>query len=96
MLTGKVNMSTRCYYSTNPVYNVEPPGGVAAEFGFHPFGLTPVLVDASVRTGGDYGITVNTRVTQSGVVQGAKVTIWGVPADPSHDRVRGEMFGGGS
>ena len=79
------------YYS-DPVYNVEPPGGVAAEFGFFPEEVAPVLINASVRTGGDYGITATSRVPQAVVVQGAKVTIWGVPAEASHNRARGECL----
>ena len=90
-LTGKY--VDQVQYFTNPVYNVEPPGGVAAEFGFFPEEVSPVFIDASVRTGGDYGITVTSRVPQAVVVAGAKVTIWGVPADPSHDRLRGTCLG---
>jgi hypothetical protein len=79
-------------YETDPVYNLEPPGGVAAEFAFFSEGTAPVFIDASVRTGGDYGITVTSRVTQAVVVQGARVTIWGVPAKASHNRARGKCL----
>jgi hypothetical protein len=82
-------------YFTNPVYNVEPPGGVVAELGFFPEDVSPVFIDASLRTGGDYGITVTSRAPQAVVVAGAKVTIWGVPADPSHNRLRGTCLGEG-
>jgi hypothetical protein len=81
-------------YYTNPVYNVEPPGGVAAELGFVAGGAHPVLADASVRTGRDYGITVTSRsVTEAIVAYSVKVTIWGVPAETSHDPVRGKCLG---
>ena len=79
-------------YFTNPVYNIEPPGGVADELGFVVKETTPIVVDASVRTGSDYGITVTSRVPQSVVVQGAKVTIWGVPGEASHNRIRGKCL----
>jgi hypothetical protein len=82
-------------YFTDPVYNVEPPGGVVAELGFFPENVSPVLIDASVRTGGDYGITATSRAPQAVVVAGAKVTLWGVPADPSHDGLRGTCLGQG-
>ncbi len=83
-------------YITNPVYNVEPPGGVPDELGILVKGFYPVLVDASVRTGGDYGITINGRnITEAIVVASEKVTVWGVPADPSHDPVRGKCLGEG-
>ena len=81
-------------YYTNPVYNVEPPGGVPAELGIMVAKAHPVLLDASVRTGGDYGITVTSpNITQTVVAVSTKVTVWGVPADPSHDRLRGNCHG---
>jgi hypothetical protein len=43
---------------TVPVWNITPPAGVAAEFAFNVFQLT-VFLDARVRSGGDYGITVH-------------------------------------
>ncbi len=81
-------------YYTDSVYNVEPPGGVAAELGVLVDKIHPVLVDASVRTGQDYGITASSpNVTEAAVVASVKVTVWGVPADPSHDLVRGKCLG---
>ncbi len=79
-------------YVANPVYNVEPPGGVAQELGWVVKETTPFVVDASVRTGGDYGVTAVSRAPQSVVVQGAKVTIWGVPSEASHSRIRGKCL----
>jgi hypothetical protein len=82
--------------ASNPVYNMEAPPGVAAEFGFRVKNQVPVLLDASVRTGGDYGVTVNVRnISAAAALLGSKVTLWGVPADPSHDPIRGQDgFGG--
>jgi hypothetical protein len=75
---------------SKPVYNLEPPAGVAAEFGFVVKETEPVFLDVSVRSGGDYGLTVNsTNISQAASVLGSKVTIWGVPAAPSHDKYRG-------
>ena len=82
-------------YFTEPVYNVEPAGGVAAELGFWA-AVEPVFVDARVRTGGDYGITVGSgNVTEGVVIYSVKVTVWGVPAEASHDRLRGKCLGTG-
>ena len=76
--------------SSNAVYNMQPPPGVAAEFAFVVKGEQTALLDVSVRTGGDYGLTVTSRnIAASAVILGAKVTIWGVPAAHSHDSVRG-------
>ncbi|MGA8364919.1 MAG: hypothetical protein WB709_10410, partial [Solirubrobacteraceae bacterium] len=80
-------------FTSNPIYNIVPPPGVAAEFGFQVKGLAPVFLDASVRTGGDYGVTVNTRnITEIESIYGVTATFWGVPADPSHDPIRGECL----
>ena len=73
-----------------PVYNLVPPPGVAAEFGFYVAKTTPVLLQTGVRTGGDYGLTTTAANDDDGLwVLASKVTIWGVPADPAHDNIRG-------
>ena len=73
--------------SVIPVYNLVPPPGHPAEFGFEFFG-NQIFLDASVRSDGDYGITEHvTNIAQREVVS-STVTIWGVPADPSHDAQR--------
>jgi hypothetical protein len=81
---------------TSPVYNIESSPGLAAEFGYRVQGIAPILLDVSVRTGGDYGITVRTsNLIQYLPIYGSQVTIWGVPADPSHDPLRGKCLGKG-
>jgi hypothetical protein len=71
-----------------PVFNMEPPPGVPARFGFIFFDQKAIL-DAHVRSDGDYGIKVVTRnANQSKPIVGATVTLWGVPADHSHDTRR--------
>jgi hypothetical protein len=79
---------------TEPVYNVETPPGVPAEFGFRVDGLVPAFLDASVRTGGDYGITISSRnIPEVASIYGVKVVIWGVPGEPSHNALRGSCLG---
>ena len=76
--------------TSDPVYNLVPPAGVAAEFGFIVARETPILLQTSVRTGTDYGLTTNVpNINQAVVVGASKVTIWGVPAEASHDSIRG-------
>ena len=83
-------------FITNPVYNIETPAGIPAEFGYLVKGLVPIFLDVSVRTGGDYGITVNVRnIPEILAIDGSKVTIWGVPAEPIHDPLRGKCLGEG-
>ena len=61
------------------VYNLVPPPGVAAQFGFD-FNGTHTFLDARVRSGGDYGITVHANVPQLKVLFNS-ITIWGVPGE---------------
>ncbi|MGA2163723.1 MAG: hypothetical protein ABSH36_04565 [Solirubrobacteraceae bacterium] len=95
--TAYVESNTKTDYfvrGDQPVYNMDPPVGVAAEFAFVAKETEPVYLYVSVRSGGDYGLTVSSpNLTQSVAVLGSKVTIWGVPAAPSHDGRRGECLG---
>jgi hypothetical protein len=77
---------------TSPVYNLVPPKGVAAAFGFTlpAAKQIDITILASVRTGGDYGVTtVVSDVSQAEELLDTSVTLWGVPGDPSHDAQRG-------
>jgi hypothetical protein len=72
-----------------PLFNLTPAVGEPARFGFEIFG-NPVLLDTSVRTGGDYGVTVSVKnITELPNFIASRVTFWGVPGDPSHDSARG-------
>lgn len=71
---------------TFPVYNLEPPHPEAevARFGFLAISL-PVFLDVSVRTAGDYGVTVEVQDAPSqDAIKGAETIIWGDPTDASH------------
>jgi hypothetical protein len=75
------------------VYNLVPPKGVLARLGFV-LG-TPNVVDIKVRAGGDYGLTATvSSISQAVNVYATTITLWGVPADSSHDaeRFRAEAF----
>lgn len=77
-----------------PIYSLVPPPGTPAEFGFNVQGV-PVVLIPSLRTGGEYGLQVESRNTnQELAVFGSTVTFWGVPADPRHDEVRGTCLSG--
>ncbi len=72
-----------------PLWNLEPAQGEPARFGFEVYDV-PIVLDTSVRTGGDYGVTVSvSNATEAAQLLGSEVTIWGVPADSSHDQSRG-------
>jgi hypothetical protein len=70
-----------------PVYNIVPPPGHPAEFGFFILGHI-VLLDASVRSDGDYGITEHVNDLPQVDLATNAITIWGDPSDRSHDPQR--------
>jgi hypothetical protein len=72
-----------------PLSNVTPPANVPVELGAVVANLVRVYIDGNVRTGGDYGATAKVISTsEEDNIVSSKVTIWGVPADPSHDARR--------
>jgi hypothetical protein len=73
------------------VYNMVPREGEPAEFAA--YAAFQIVIDFKIRTGADYGITapLGNLSTGNGVT-GSSLTIWGVPADPSHDDQRCESL----
>lgn len=75
-------------YGPLPVFNVVPPPNAPARFGFNVAG-TVVVLDGALRSGSDYGLSVNSHNLSEAVpVAGATFTFWGVPSDSSHDAER--------
>ena len=71
-----------------PVYNLKPPPGQPAQFGFLIVAAV-AHVDIKVRSDGDYGVTASVRnANATTLVYGTTVHLWGVPADASHDAQR--------
>jgi len=84
---------------TVPVYNLEPPKGAPAEFGFYYQGII-VNLRAKVRPS-DYGIDIVTSRAPSSVpISKFEVQLWGVPTASAYDRVRAEcttlLYGAGT
>ena len=72
-----------------PVFNLVPAPGEPARFGLEDTKV-PIILDTSVRTGGDYGVDVEVNnTTQVGQLLATQVTLWGEPSNASHDNSRG-------
>jgi uncharacterized repeat protein (TIGR01451 family) len=74
-----------------PVFNMVPPPGVPNEFAFSVAGFH-TFFDAGVQSGKGYRLVehINNIPRVVGFVQNI-LTLWGVPADPSHDAWRGAV-----
>jgi hypothetical protein len=70
-----------------PVYNLVPPAGLAAQFGFDIKGV-PTFLDAKVRSGGDYGITEHVFDVPKRHILFNTITIWGNPSEAGLDPQR--------
>jgi hypothetical protein len=76
-------------YQWHKLFNMVPPPNKPAAFGFVVSGPT-VTITASVRSGSDYGLDVNSEnISQTIGVSEIHLKLWGVPADHSHDELRG-------
>jgi uncharacterized repeat protein (TIGR01451 family) len=70
------------FYDTCPVYDVVPPEGTPARFAFNCVAQHAVYLDASVRTGSDYGVTMTAEgIPEPDVLIAESLTLWGVPAE---------------
>jgi hypothetical protein len=88
---GTVRGSDDTGFSEVPtaVYNLVPPPGAAAKFGFIVLGV-PVALEVGVNPNPPYNIiTRSTNISQAVRFHGITVSFWGVPADPAHDADRG-------
>ena len=79
-----------------PIVNMTPGPGESAEFALE--STTPqfiqLLTAHLVRTiNGEYGFTVSTNEIPLVGLERFELTFWGVPADPSHDAMRGKICG---
>jgi hypothetical protein len=74
------------------LFNLDPPPGAVAAFGFS-FIDVPVVLIAKLRGGPDYGVSVEAfEINQAVPVAISDVRVWGIPADASHDVLRGSCL----
>jgi hypothetical protein len=83
---------------TSALYNMVPPQGRPAEFGFDAAGQGIfVHMLPRIRSDGDYGLSAETLdIPQLASMSGVLVDLWGDPTDPSHDYRRGPCEHGGN
>ncbi len=82
-------LTGRSFTFPTPLFNLVPQTGEPARFGFE-VDEVPVILDASVRTGGDYGVVVTVpNIPQDTDFISSQVTFWGAPGDPRHNQQRG-------
>jgi hypothetical protein len=78
-----------------PIYNLIPPKGMPAQFGFEVSGI-PNYINTRLRSDDDYGVTAYLKsVTEASRVTAARVSIWGTPWDQLHDTMRGDCAAAG-
>ena len=75
-----------------PLYNLVPPPGTPAQFGFQLAGL-PFYIDTEVGPENGYKpVAVQHNLSQAKRPVAATALIWGEPSDPRHDPLRGECL----
>ncbi len=75
-----------------PLYNLVPPPGMPAEFGSQLLNL-PFYITTEVRPDDHYRVVATLRnLTQIKRLTAATTLIWGTPADPAHDSIRGSCL----
>jgi hypothetical protein len=77
--------------ATSEIFNITPPPGVLLRLGFIVAGVVPIVVDVGVSPEPPYRPTAITRNTPQVVsVFGSVFQLWGDPASPVHDELRGQ------
>ena len=75
-------------FVTVPVFDMETVPGETAAFAAAVVG-TPVRISVTVPAGNGYRLRASIRAINQGVpIYATTLTLWGVPADPSHDAER--------
>lgn len=91
--TGEGEEGGKSTFKT-PLYNLAPPPGKVARLGFWIIG-NPVTIDVRLDEEPPYRLIAQSRnISQAAEFFGAKVTLWGVPASPAHDKERGRCYKG--
>jgi hypothetical protein len=75
------------------VFSLEPPPGAPAEIGLNPYGSPITFVAEVNQSGGEYQLTERAQnISQQVDISGLRITLWGTPADISHNFERGNCL----
>ncbi|HEU5253087.1 MAG TPA: hypothetical protein VFU16_07170 [Solirubrobacterales bacterium] len=75
-----------------PVFNLEPPPGVAVKLGYFVY-TTPVIIEVGVNQEPPYNVVSSlTKIPQTSPIYEGFLELWGFPASPAHDSERGHCF----
>ena len=86
-------ISPHSYYAS-PVFNLDPPPGAAAKIGFV-VGTVPVTIELDVDPAPPHEVIARLiGIPQPVFLFGSQLTIWGNPASPSHNSLRGACLAG--
>lgn len=76
-------------YGPQPLFDVLPPEGTAAEFAGNINLSTDAFINVSIRTGQDYGVTAGGyNITALANITTIQIVLWGIPASPVHNPER--------
>jgi hypothetical protein len=76
-----------------PVYNLDPSPGSAATLGFVVLNV-PITIDVGVSETQPYNLVATLHnIPQALLLYRSEVTLWGNPASPAHDSLRGNCLG---
>ena len=91
---GTVRVQTSAGERTFGLFNLNPPPGAVAQFGFSPYG-TPIAIDVRLvaRAEGSYDLVLNLEnVPQLLAIHGLEMNLWGTPWAASHNGERGNCL----
>jgi hypothetical protein len=87
--TTEITIAGPNEHFTSSVYNLVPPPGVAGKIGFTVFEF-PVTIEATLSESYPYNVIAKLHnINNLTSFYRSHTTIWGVPADPAHDKERG-------
>lgn len=79
-----------------PLFNLEPAPGAALKLGFVVSNV-PITIEAGLSESTPYRVVApTTNISQGLIVYGAQLTLWGSPAAPVHDHLRGDCVESGA